>query len=224
MIRQGLRLLTTAATQITHGKCGTSYTINGALYLALTNKANSKTLLETRGPGFTMPDSFQPLRDDEPTAAELASIVDDHYENLKIIGMGENDPGVSFAGFGEPTQRIETLLKTVELVKERRHGVPFRLVTNGLCPPEVAGMLFSAGVKSASVALMAANPVQYAKLMDPTTPYGHADVCAFIVALSEAGISTECTAVKSPGVNIKEVQQLAEALGSVSFRARDYFE
>jgi TatD family-associated radical SAM protein len=221
MIR-GLRFLTTSVPST--DKIGASYIIGDSLYISLTDKANSNTLIETRGPNFTLPQSFHPLGDSEPTAAELAAIIDDHYKNLDIIGMGENDAGVSFAGMGEPTLRLETLIETVKLVKERRHGVPFRVVTNGLCSTEAAIELKGAGVESATVALMASNPTQYAQLMSPSGPFSFSDVCAFIVALSEAGISTECTAVKRPGVNMKEVQQLAEALGAVSFRAREYFE
>jgi pyruvate-formate lyase-activating enzyme len=224
MIRRGAAQAFTSNS--TANPRSASYVMNGRLYLSLTDYSNSKSLFETRGPGFSMPPSsaFTSLKDYEPTALELADLVDQHYENLEIVGMGENDKGVSFAGMGEPTQRLDLLLDVVNIVKERRHGVPFRLVSNGLCCPESATALFEAGVESASIALMSANPAEYEKIMSPSPKFSHADVCNFIVALSEAGIVTECTAVKIPGVNMRDVEQLGRALGAVNFRQREYFE
>jgi len=115
----------------------------------------------------------------------------------------------------------------VRLVRERRHGVPFRVVTNGLLKPEVAGRLKAGGVGAVSVALMTQNPVQYAglmlKLSGGESVMGHADVCQFVAACSEAGLETECTVVKSPGVRVRDAKELSEALGAVRFRAREYF-
>ena len=172
---------------------------------------------------------FQHLGGDrEPSALQLAAVVDAHYSNnVDIIGMGENDGGVAFAGLGEPTLRLGVMLETVRLVKERRHGVKFRLISNGLVdedPVAVAEALHAGGVRSASIALMTANPQQYAELMRPLNPaLSHSTVCNFIVALSEAGVETEATVVKSPGVNVRDAKHLAEALGAVNFREREFF-
>lgn len=62
--------------------------------LALTDQCNAATLVATRGPGFVLPKTtgFAPLGGAEPTAAELAEIVDTHYESaVSIGGMGERD-------------------------------------------------------------------------------------------------------------------------------------
>jgi molybdenum cofactor biosynthesis enzyme MoaA len=109
-------------------------------------------------------------------------------------------------------------------VHEKRHGVPFRVITNGLLPPGVATALRSGGVKKASVAIMSNNPNQYAQMMQPSDGRTHADVCSFVAALVAAGVETECTAVCQPGVNVRQAQDLAEALGAVRFRSREYFE
>jgi len=244
---------------------GYSYKLGDALYLALTDRCTSCTMLATRGPGFVMPatSGFSPLGDrPEPMPDDLAHIVDEHYSTgVTIVGMGENDSGVTFGGFGEPTLRLDALLDTgaptavlstylksttsvlmvqnhscrlmpsatflpmlpVRLVQESRHGVPFRVLTNGLLAPEAAARLAEGGVGRASVALMSANPAQYASLMRPLGGRGHVDVCQFVVALAEAGVEVECTAVKAPGVNVRDVQLLSEALGATTFRARDYF-
>ena len=75
------------------------------------------------------------------------------------------------------------------------------------------------------MALATADPRQYEELMQPHADSGgHATVCGFIVNLVEAGVEVECTAVKKPGVDVTAARRLAEALGAVEFRAREYFE
>ena len=96
---------------------GYSYKLGSTLYLALTDRCNTATtLLSRRGPGFSMPatSGFRPLGDNpEPSPEDLARIVDEHYSsNVDIVGMGENDAGVTFAGLGEPTLRLDALLDT----------------------------------------------------------------------------------------------------------------
>jgi len=205
---------------------GVSYTVRsgGPLYLALTNSCNSATLIATRGPGFSMPDGFEPLPDggEEPSAAQLAAVVVRAYEDIEIIGMGENDGGITFAGLGEPLLRLETLLETVRLVKESNHGVPFRVVTNGLVGPEVAEALKGGGVKQVTVALAAHTPPLYEKLMAPQDGRGFGDVCAFVDACAQAGLLVECTAVEAPGVNKDATRKLAMSLGAAEFRVRSY--
>ena len=116
------------------------------MYLSVTNKSNALSILKTRGPGFVMPPSsgFALLSDPEPDANELAAIVDATYERAEIVGMGENDPGVVFAGAGEPLLRLDVVVDTMAMVRESRHGVPFRIHSNGLHEPGVAAALASA--------------------------------------------------------------------------------
>ena len=204
---------------------GLSYSLRpgGALYLALTNRCNSATLIATRGPGFSMPAPFQPLPDgEEPSPAQLAAAVREAYKDTEIIGMGENDGGVTFAGVGEPLLRLEALLETVALVKETNHGVPFRVVTNGLADASVAAQLKEGGIKQVTVAIAAHNPPLYAKVMEPQNGRGFGDVCTFIDACAQAGLLVECTAVAAPGVSESSTRKLAMSLGAAEFRMRSY--
>ncbi len=109
------------------------------------------------------------------------------------------------------------------MVHEKRHGVPFRIVTNGLFDPKMAAELKFGGVDRASVALVANNPHKYDEIMKPVNGKGHSDVCQFISALCDSGIETECTMVRVPGISVSDTKKLAEALGAVRFRVRDYF-
>ena len=123
--------------------------------------------------------------------------------------------------------RLETLTETVQIVKERRHGVPIRVITNGLFPPSVAEALAEAKVGSVCVSLGSHRPDQYAELMQPQVgldgkKMGFGDVCGFICSLVEAGVSVECAVVQAPGVDVQACRSLSEALGAVSFKVRDY--
>lgn len=207
---------------------GVAYVLGRTLYLAMTNRSNAATIVETRGPGFAMPPEsfFVPYPDPphslsrEPEAEELADVVDLFYEKLEIVGMGENDPGVVFAGMGEPLLRMDQIRETIEQVHESRHGVPFRVSTNGLFPPSAAVALADAGISNATVALATADPTQYAELMRPESG-DHATVCGFIASLAEAGVEVEATVVERPGVDVAAARKLAEALGA-GFRTRTW--
>ena len=209
---------------------GLAYSLGRTLYLSVTNRANAASILDTRGPGFRMPDSsgFLLLPDDapEPTSDELAAVVDACYADMDIVGMGENDPGVVFAGAGEPLLRPDVLVDTVRKVRAdfSRHGVPFRVHTNGLHPPSVVAALADAAVDRVTVALATADPRQYEALMRPhPNAGGHADVCGFVAECVEAGVPVECVVVEAPGVDVAAARKLAIALGAVEFRTREYF-
>jgi|AntAceMinimDraft_5_1070358.scaffolds.fasta_scaffold143831_1 MoaA/NifB/PqqE/SkfB family radical SAM enzyme len=82
----------------------------------------------------------------------------------------------------------------MEAVRASRHGVPFRISTNGLFPASVAAALAAARVGRVTVALATADPRQYEALMQPEAGSGgHAAVCGFVVNLVEAGVEVECT-------------------------------
>ena len=223
---------------------GLAYTAHGgALYLALTNVSNSTTLVANRGPSFVPPPGFESLEDGaegEPSGSELAAIVQRFYEegNADVSDMGDNDSGVTFAGLGEPLLRLEVLLETVQLVKETNHGVPFRVISNGLVehPTEVAAALKEGGVGSVSVALMAHTPPLYGALMNPQDGRSFGDVCCFIEACAAAGLGVECTAVDMTNAvgddtkvlgkkfNASAVRQLAMSLGAHEFRLRTFHD
>jgi pyruvate-formate lyase-activating enzyme len=122
------------------------------------------------------------------------------------VEQGENDAGVCFAGYGEPLLRLDTLRETVRLVRETRHGIPWRINTNGLHSVDVAKQVaeFAADRDGrhpfvVSVMLAAHTPPAYAKQMKPLGDMGFNDVCNFVMALSEAGVTVEATAVAAPG-------------------------
>jgi len=210
----------------TFARPGVAYRLGRALYLSLTDESNATPLALTRGPSFVMPASsaFVCLGDaPEPRASELVAAVDAFYDSFTIASSGEDDPGVVFAGYGEPLMRLQTLCDTIANVRERRHGAKLRVSTNGLFDASAARALRDAGAESITVNLASADPEQYARLMKPKYGRTHADACAFVEAAAANGLQVECTAVKAPGVDVRAVERLALALGAVEFREREYF-
>ena len=95
-----------------------------------------------------------------------------------------------------------------------------------------------------SVSLLADNANDYNKIMNPQNSATFADVCSFVISCAEKGIilcqiyfqqkystffafSSEldvtCTAVEQPGVNMKNVRNLAISLGARDFVSSKYF-
>ena len=208
---------------------GVAYTLGRTLYLSLTNRSNAAGILQTRGPGFVMPSTslFVPLPKGaaEPTAVELAAVVDAWYQHGDIVGMGENDRGVVFAGAGEPLLRLDVLVDTMDLVRESRHGALFRVRSDGLHPTTTARALADAKVDRVTVALATADPRQFRALVKPSGNE-HDDlstVCGCIASLAEFGVDVEAVTVAAPNVDVAAARKLSEALGASSHRTREYF-
>lgn len=207
---------------------GVAYLLRGAMYLSLTDKSNAASLITLRGPSFSVPKAsgFVPLgvESNEPNAQELVNAVDRFYDSLNIGSSGESDPGVIFAGAGEPLLRKHVLLEAVREIRERRHGARLRVSTNGLHDLETCDELFNAGLREVSVYVASANPEEYTRLMAPTDGRGLGDALQFVERCSSNGIEVEVTCSKAPGVDLGAVREVAMACGAVKFREREYFQ
>ena len=170
---------------------GLSYYIQGKLYISLTNKCNSASVLACRGPSFPFAKTFALLPSSfEPKPLEIFAEVDNAFLDGKISVSSMESDEVTFAGYGEPLLRLEALLESCSLIKEKYHGVPLRLKTNGLISgscSEVAQRLMSAGIDQVSISLNADNPKLYSEIMQPSDGLSFANVCNFVAACSEAG-------------------------------------
>eukprot|EP01083_Nonionella_stella_P122585 368911_1 len=110
----------------------TSSTIAGSMSVLPASRTSQDTI--------TAADTgFEPLPDDgagDPTADELASLVDEFYAartsmEESLGSMGESDGGVVFQGGGDPMSAANVVVDTVRLAAERRNGIAFRLNTLG---------------------------------------------------------------------------------------------
>ena len=131
---------------------GVVYWLGSQLYVQLTNRARGLSLVASRGPAFIMPETsgFAPLAAepsvDTVVEAVLAAYAND--ERKKALGQdvgrtrradgGATDPGVAFAGLGDPLLRWPDVAEITRRVREH-HEVPISLYTNGLLPPDAPG-------------------------------------------------------------------------------------
>mmetsp|Transcript_39658 Transcript_39658/g.64333 ORF Transcript_39658/g.64333 Transcript_39658/m.64333 type:complete len:220 (+) Transcript_39658:220-879(+) len=209
------------------------YWLGSRLYLNVTAQCNAVPLCLQRGPGFAMPEEsgFSKL-DFEPSVDEMFDAVEDAYKNDErkdIVGMGENDGGVIFAGYGEPLLRLDEITEAAQRIKESRHGVPLSIKSNGLFPGEdgvsVAQRLKSSGIDSASIFVPCANPKQFDEIMKPASPdLNFGKLCEFIVSLTDNGVQVKASTVSRQGVDVNEIRQLAAALGATETQVKAYFD
>jgi MoaA/NifB/PqqE/SkfB family radical SAM enzyme len=136
---------------------------------------------------------------------------------------GESDPGVVFAGYGEPLLRHDVLCDALREIRARRHGIATRDATNGLVDVAVCDALRDAGLRSVTVNFASADPDEYARIMAPRDGRTQGDALAFIERCSELGMEVEATTTRTPGVDIARARELTMALGASAFREREYF-
>ena len=215
---------------------GITYLLRSSVYVSLTNRCNAVSLIESRGPSFSIPASsgFIPLPSGhEPSAEEVAQAV---TAALGDAGLADAAKEVCFAGAGEPLLRRRCLEEAAALLGQEHgtQGLKLRLNTNGLVPAseaaDVAASLRAAGIRAASVALASSDADQYQTLMRPdpirltpafSLPLGLDEVTGFVTACVAEGLQVECNAVEAPGVDLAAASALAASLGA-SFRSRSY--
>ena len=147
----------------TCGARGVVYWLGSQLYVQLTNRARGLSLVASRGPAFQMPASsgFAAL-EAEPSVDAVVEAVLDAYANderKRSLGQdvgrtrradgGTTDPGVAFAGLGDPLLRWPEVAEITRRVREH-HEVPISLYTNGLLPPDAPGAAEVASSRAAS--------------------------------------------------------------------------
>ena len=109
---------------------------------------------------------------------------------------------------------------------------------------QTSDVLKDAGIDMVSISLLSDNASDYNRIMKPQNGATFADVCSFIISCAEKGIivpnlytieiihficilfpdlAVTCTAVEQPGVNMKNVRDLAISLGARDFVSSKYF-
>jgi TatD family-associated radical SAM protein len=131
-----------------------------------------------------------------------------------------------FCGFGEPTSRLDVLLKAARWMKTNHPYLAIRLDTNGQGYAlnkgrDVAKELKAAGVCFASVSLNGYDEQTYAENCRPSFGDAFEAVLDFIKR-AKREFPVEVTAIRMPEVDITRIRAVAEGLG-VPFRIRDYF-
>ncbi len=139
-----------------------AYRIGKSLYLNITNKCPCACTfcLRSNGPGIGGSGSLWLER--EPTADEIRESIRSHFSS----DLRE----MVFCGYGEPTERLDTLLETADWIKRTWPGMPVRVNTNGLSDL-IAGRptaeLFKGKVDTLSISVNTDDPAEYLAICRP---------------------------------------------------------
>lgn len=138
-----------------------AYTIGAKLYLNITNKCHCRCVfcLRSFGDGVNPGESL--WLEHEPEIHEIKTALKDRILN-------EYDE-IVFCGYGEPTERLETLLEIAAYIKGKT-TTPIRLNTNGLCDlinGKPVAPLLAGFIDIVSISLNAPAKERYVQLCRP---------------------------------------------------------
>ncbi len=195
----------------------TVYWLDDKLYLNITNKCSNRCIFcfrnFKRGVGdFTLKLAEEP---------SFEQVTKEFEEAWRIRKWRE----VVFCGFGEPTERLDLLLKLACWIRKNYGNVVMRVNTNGqgnaLNPKrDIVSELKTAGIQKVSISLNAGDEETYYEVCKPSLKDAYASMLEF-VENAKALLDVEVTAVTTPEVDIHEVEVVAKKLG-VKFRMRQY--
>lgn len=100
------------------------YTLEGGVYLNITNKCPCNCAFCIRNKGDAVGDAEKLWFDEEPDINEIKKAIDD-FDFSKV------DSAV-FCGYGEPTNAYDNLVAAVKYIRQINPSIKLRLNTNGL--------------------------------------------------------------------------------------------
>ena len=196
------------------------YQVKNAIYVNLTNRCPCacRFCLRQNAPGVYGSDSLWLER--EPSAQEV----------MDALSKWELDkyPELVFCGYGEPTERLDTLLEVGAWIKSKHPTLPIRINTNGLADliagqptaPRLAGI-----IDRLSISLNSADAREYLELCRPS--FGEAAYPAMLNFAQEAAKyvpDVVMTIVGEPVTSLEKqaaCQELCKRLG-LRLRIRPY--
>jgi cyclic pyranopterin phosphate synthase len=192
------------------------YWLGDNLYLNITNRCSNNCYFCFRNYKNGI-NSFNLKLSEEPTTENILT------EIKKVINKRKWKE-VVFCGFGEPLERLDTVLDVTRWLK-KHYAFVVRVDTNGQAQlinegRSVINELKAAGVDKVSVSLNAPNKEIYDQVCKPKFENAYTEVLNFIKRAREK-MDTEITTVTIPETNVSRMQQIAADLG-VKFRIREY--
>ena len=135
-----------------------TYEIGNSLYLNITNRCSNRCEFCIRQNGDGAYGSNSLWLEREPTEEEILAAV----EARDVTKYDE----VIFCGYGEPTERLDTLLHVAKALKAK-YGCKIRVNTNGqsdlICGRDTSS-LFAGVVDTLSISLNAPNAAEYQRV------------------------------------------------------------
>ena len=138
-----------------------TYRVGDGLYVNLTNRCPCACTfcIRQNAPGVYGSGSLWLER--EPTADEVCSAIEANLGDCREL---------VFCGYGEPTERLDTLLEVAARFKTAHPGIPIRVNTNGLSDliaGEPTAHRFKDLVDTVSISLNAPTAEEYVQLCRP---------------------------------------------------------
>ena len=196
------------------------YPIGDCLYVNITNRCTCRCTFCIRSTADSVHQSDVLWLEHEPSVEEvlLAAKEYDFDKYSEIV----------FCGFGEPTERLEDLLKITALWKAEHPGLVVRINTNGLCDlsfQEDTSLRMAGIIDKVSVSMNASNKEDYLALTRSKFGIGSYDaMLQFAVNCKKRGIDVQYSIVDVlPAAKIRECQQISARMG-VPLKIRRYAE
>jgi TatD DNase family protein len=192
-----------------------AYPIRDSLYLNITNRCTNSCIFCAKRDSYKVKGHYLKLRH-EPTYEEVMKSIDDPDKYSETV----------FCGYGEPTLRLDLLIKVAKELKRRNARI--RVNTDGL------GNLFynrnilkdfKGIIDSISISLNAESADKYNKICRPK--FGEKAYYAvkdFIRIAKRYIPEVTATVVRLPDINIEECRKIVEDELKVKFRIREYNE
>ena len=137
------------------------YEVNNKAYLNITNKCPCACVFCIRNNGDSAYGSDSLWLEHEPDFEEVKAAIDgkDIQKYSEIV----------FCGYGEPTEKLDLLLKTADYIKSVC-DIPIRINTNGLSDlinSKPTAQLLKNRADTVSISLNASSPEEYARVSNP---------------------------------------------------------
>lgn len=134
------------------------YEVHNGLYVNMTNRCPCACIFCLRQTKDEMENSGSLWLEREPSADEVIN----EFSKFDMEKYEE----VVFCGFGEPTERLEDVLKVAEFIK-KTYDIPTRINTNGLSDlihKKDTAPMFEGLIDTVSISLNTPNPERYLEL------------------------------------------------------------
>ncbi len=135
------------------------YEVHNGLYVNMTNKCPCACVFCLRQTRDEMNNSGSLWLEREPSVDEVTA----EFSKFDMTKYDE----VVFCGFGEPTERLDDLLKVAEFVKNTYKNMPIRINTNGLSDliyGKDTAPMFEGLIDTVSISLNTPDPKRYLEL------------------------------------------------------------
>lgn len=189
------------------------YSIGKNLYVNLTNRCTNRCAFCVRDQSAQYEGYSLWLKEGEPSAEQVISEMGD------LKGYDE----VVFCGYGEPTYRLEEMIKICDFVHSR--GIRTRLNTNGhanvINGGDIAGKI-KGKIDLVNISLNSPTEEGYNEVCRPKIEGAYAALLGFAESCKKAGVNCLFSVVDCIGdEQVEKCREIAEKVG-IPLRVREY--